>query len=103
LHCTECYSKGTTIKLEGGGYGFFLKKYSDFQCCWKKYLTSEHGNVNLDPVGQAQKMAGLINLPSVVSIQMNYRNIQHKKKIKVYMFLNEWVNMYLVSVRKDEV
>jgi hypothetical protein len=52
--------------------------------------TSEHGNVNLDPVGQAQKMAGLINLPSVVSIQMNYRNVQHKKKIKVYRFLNEW-------------
>ena len=21
----------------GGGYGFFLKKYSDSQCCWKKY------------------------------------------------------------------
>jgi hypothetical protein len=23
--------------LKGGGYGFFLKKYSDSQCCWKKY------------------------------------------------------------------
>jgi hypothetical protein len=22
--------KGTTIYFEGGGYGFFLKKYSDF-------------------------------------------------------------------------
>ena len=21
----------------GGGYGFFLKRYSDSQCCWKKY------------------------------------------------------------------
>ena len=21
----------------GGGYGFFLKWYSDSQCCWKKY------------------------------------------------------------------
>ena len=21
----------------GGGYGFFQKKYSDSQCCWKKY------------------------------------------------------------------
>ena len=21
----------------GEGYGFFLKKYSDSQCCWKKY------------------------------------------------------------------
>jgi hypothetical protein len=21
----------------GGGYVFFLKKYSDSQCCWKKY------------------------------------------------------------------
>ena len=21
---------------DGGGYGFFLKKYSDSQCCWKK-------------------------------------------------------------------
>ena len=20
-----------------GGYGFFLKKYSDSQCCWEKY------------------------------------------------------------------
>jgi hypothetical protein len=29
-------TKGTTIYLEGGGgYGFFLKKYSDSQCCWK--------------------------------------------------------------------
>ena len=27
-------TKGTTIYLEGGGgYGFFLKKYSDSQCC----------------------------------------------------------------------
>ena len=23
--------------LPGGGYVFFLKKYSDSQCCWKKY------------------------------------------------------------------
>jgi hypothetical protein len=25
------------FNLKGGGYGFFLKKYSDSQCCWKKY------------------------------------------------------------------
>jgi hypothetical protein len=25
------------LKRRGGGYGFFLKKYSDSQCCWKKY------------------------------------------------------------------
>ena len=28
------------FNLKGGGGGgmvFFLKKYSDFQCCWKKY------------------------------------------------------------------
>ena len=26
------------INLKGGGYGFFSKKkYSDSQCCWKKY------------------------------------------------------------------
>jgi hypothetical protein len=24
------------FNLKGGGYGFFLKKYSDSQCCWKK-------------------------------------------------------------------
>ena len=23
--------------MKGEGYGFFLKKYSDSQCCWKKY------------------------------------------------------------------
>jgi hypothetical protein len=23
--------------LKGRGMGFFLKKYSDSQCCWKKY------------------------------------------------------------------
>jgi hypothetical protein len=25
------------LKGAGGSYGFFLKKYSDSQCCWKKY------------------------------------------------------------------
>ena len=25
------------FNLKAGGYGFFLKKYSDSQCCWKKY------------------------------------------------------------------
>ena len=25
------------LKGGGGGYVFFLKKYSDSQCCWKKY------------------------------------------------------------------
>ena len=25
------------FNLKGGGYGFLLKKYSDSQCCWKKY------------------------------------------------------------------
>jgi hypothetical protein len=25
------------FNLKGGGYVFFLKKYSDSQCCWKKY------------------------------------------------------------------
>ena len=25
------------LKGRGGGYGFFPKKYSDSQCCWKKY------------------------------------------------------------------
>ena len=25
------------FNLGRGGYGFFLKKYSDSQCCWKKY------------------------------------------------------------------
>ena len=31
FHPEKC--KGRTIYLEGGGYGFFLKKYSDSQCC----------------------------------------------------------------------
>jgi hypothetical protein len=26
-----------TWRERGGGYGFFLKKYSDSQCCWQKY------------------------------------------------------------------
>jgi hypothetical protein len=25
------------LKRWGLGYAFFLKKYSDSQCCWKKY------------------------------------------------------------------
>ena len=25
------------FNLKGGGFGFFLKIYSDSQCCWKKY------------------------------------------------------------------
>jgi hypothetical protein len=25
------------LKEGGGGYVFFLNKYSDSQCCWKKY------------------------------------------------------------------
>ena len=31
----------------GGGYGFFLKKYSDSQCCWKKYSDFGGGKKNL--------------------------------------------------------
>jgi hypothetical protein len=30
-----------------GGYGFFLKKYSDSQCCWKKYSDFGGGKKNL--------------------------------------------------------
>ena len=29
-----------------GGYGFFLKKYSDSQCCWKKYSDFGGGKKN---------------------------------------------------------
>jgi hypothetical protein len=28
------------------GYGFFLKKYSDSQCCWKKYSDFGGGEKN---------------------------------------------------------
>ena len=28
---------GCPFNFRGGGYGFFLKKYSDSQCYWKKY------------------------------------------------------------------
>jgi hypothetical protein len=28
------------------GYGFFLKKYSDSQCCWKKYSDFGGGKKN---------------------------------------------------------
>lgn len=44
-------------------------------------------------LGLAQKMAGLLNLPRVASIQMTtyrYRNVQHKNQIKVYVLLHEW-------------
>jgi hypothetical protein len=30
------WTKGTTILLEVGGYGIFLKKYSDSQCWWRE-------------------------------------------------------------------
>ena len=26
-----------SVPITSKGYGFFLKKYSDSQCCWKKY------------------------------------------------------------------
>jgi hypothetical protein len=31
------YIRERPFNLKEGGYGFFLKKYSDSQCCWKKY------------------------------------------------------------------
>ena len=31
------FNLGTDHLTWRGGYGFFLKKYSDSQCCWKKY------------------------------------------------------------------
>ena len=34
------------FNLKGGGYGFFLKKYSDSQCCWKKYSDFGEGKKN---------------------------------------------------------
>jgi hypothetical protein len=34
------------LKGGGGGYGFFLKKYSDSQCCWKKYSDFGGGKKN---------------------------------------------------------
>ena len=35
----------TCIKTinQRGGYGFLLEKYSDSQCCWKKYSDSGGG------------------------------------------------------------
>ena len=33
----EGYLGNDHLTWKGGGYGFFLKKYSDSQCCWKKY------------------------------------------------------------------
>jgi hypothetical protein len=43
-NCPEKMAKTSTNHLLGndhltwrGGYVFFLKKYSDSQCCWKKY------------------------------------------------------------------
>ena len=30
----------------GGGHGFFLNKYSDSQCCWKKYSDFGGGKKN---------------------------------------------------------
>ena len=41
-------SKGTTIYLEGGGVMFFSKKYSDSQCCWKKYSDFAGGKKKSD-------------------------------------------------------
>ena len=57
---TEVFSNEATIiktwlglrerpfNLKGGvmGYGFFLKKYSDSQCCWKKYSDFGGGKKN---------------------------------------------------------
>jgi hypothetical protein len=55
----------------GGGYVFFLKKYSDSQCCWKKY--SDYGG---------EKKNNLIQ--SFCHITLNsgkkFRTLQHKKK-----------------------
>ena len=31
-----------------GGYGFFLKNYSDSQCCWKKYSDFGGGKKKCD-------------------------------------------------------
>ena len=31
------YIRDGPFNLKRGGYDFFLKKYSDSQCCWKKY------------------------------------------------------------------
>jgi hypothetical protein len=40
-------SLGTNhLTSRGGGYGFFLNKYSDFQCCWKKYSDFGGGKKN---------------------------------------------------------
>ena len=36
------------LKGGGGGYGFFLKKYSDSQCCWKKYSDFGGGKKKCD-------------------------------------------------------
>ena len=35
------------LTWRGGGYVFFLKKYSDSQCCWKKYSDFGGGKKNL--------------------------------------------------------
>jgi hypothetical protein len=35
--CYFLYSGNDHLTWRGGGYGFFLKNYSDSQCCWNKY------------------------------------------------------------------
>ena len=36
-HREGSYLGNDHLTWRGGGYGFFLNKYSDSQCCWKKY------------------------------------------------------------------
>ena len=38
LHLEASILRDGPFNFQGvGGYGFFLKKYFDSQCCWKKY------------------------------------------------------------------
>ena len=50
-----CPLRERPFNLKGGGYVFFLKKYSDSQCCWKKYSDFGGGKKKYSDFGGGKK------------------------------------------------
>ena len=83
------YCQGATIRLPGGGLGFFWKKYSGsgfgkkkysgLDHVWKKYLGSIHWKKNVCPLSMKRKC-----LPSIHEKKMSALYIHENKMLALY-------------------
>ena len=71
----------------GGGYGFFLNKYSDSQCCWKKYSDFGGGKKKSDSEFLSCKLTLNSGKKNILTLVLSEKQILNEKKTHTPPFL----------------